>query len=110
MKLKILYAYNFVLALVACSILFVSSVFTLGTKEDHEQTIDSNALTYFLSRLLISLLLSVGLSLAIFIINNIYKSVFKLSLERRQLFKISLIELLAFGVVSTLFILFGMYN
>lgn len=110
MKLKILYAYNFVLVLAACLILFVSSVFTLGTKEDHEQTIDSNALKYFLGRLLISLLLSVGLSLLIFIINYIYKAVFKLPLERRQLFKISLVEFLAFGIVSTLFILFGMYN
>jgi len=110
MKLKILYAYNFVLALAACLILFVSSVFTLGTKEDHEQTIDSNPLSYFLSRLLISLLLSVGISLVILIINYIYKTVLKLSLERRQLFKISLIEFLAFGVVSILFILFGMYN
>jgi len=109
MKEKILYIYNVVLGLLAVAVLFIGSIFWLGTQEDHERAIADNPLGFFGGRLLMSLVISLALTILIFGINYLYKVISKLSLAPRSLVKISLIEFLIFIAASISFVILGMY-
>jgi len=108
MKIKMLYVFNVILLMAALFVLFFSSVFWLGTKEQHQRIVVNGTISYFFGRVLISFVVGFISILIIYLVNLIYIRILRIESKEIRVLKLAFIELLILAIASVIFVLLGM--
>ena len=99
--LKIGFLVNVVLGLLGIGILYFSSLFWIGSKEDYEEIVTNKYWSFFASRLMFNVIVGLVLLIIIGIINWILLRILKHGFNIKKLL---LIDLLLFIISSAIFV------
>ena len=102
-KYHAIYFINALLVVCGLIVLFFVANISLGTQEHHDRVIAASVSKYFFGRLLINIIVTLVVVLVIWLINIIFKKIFRLS-DLRAI-KIAMLQLIFFILASAVFIL-----
>jgi uncharacterized protein (UPF0333 family) len=82
---------NLILMIIGVGILFLSSIFYMGSKEDYEELINNSYLKFFVNRLIFNLLIGLVLVCLILFINFCIQKIGKVRIEIKNIAKINIL-------------------